>query len=88
MLEFNEDDFTQVGQDYSADSVLTEYNFDLSAFSGVGNIAIRHYNVTDQFRLNVDDIVVTNAQKDGDTSINPEAFGLMVRCRLFRMMRD
>ena len=62
MNAFNEADFTQVGEDIMADSVLTTYNFDLSAFSGVGNIAIRHYNVTDMFRLNVDDIVVTNAQ--------------------------
>ena len=62
MLEFDATDFTQVGEDIMADSVLTTYNFDLSAFSGVGNVAIRHYNVTDMFRLNVDDIVVTNAQ--------------------------
>ena len=62
MNAFDATDFTQVGEDIMADSVLTTYNFDLSAFSGIGNIAIRHYNVTDQFRLNVDDIIVTNAQ--------------------------
>ena len=58
---FNEEDFTQVGEDYIADSVLQSYTIDLSAFNGVGNVAIRHYNITDMFRLNVDDIVLTDA---------------------------
>ena len=61
-INFNETDFTQVGEDYVAESVLTTYTIDLSAFSGVGNVAIRHYNITDMFRLNVDDIVLTNSQ--------------------------
>ena len=61
---FNVADFTQIGEDYTAADTLVTYNIDLSAYSGVGNIAIRHYNVTDMFRLNVDDIVVTNAGGD------------------------
>ena len=37
----------------------TEYTADLSAYAGQqGYIAIRHFNVTDQFRLNVDDFGV------------------------------
>ena len=62
VLEFNESDFTQVGEDYTADTVLQTYTISLSGFSGVGNVAIRHYNISDMFRLNVDDIVLTNAQ--------------------------
>ena len=57
--------WTQVGTDHITTATLTPYTFDLSGFSGMGTIAIRHYNVTDMFRMNVDDIVVTDA--DGAT---------------------
>ena len=60
----NVDKFTQVGEDKTATGELTEYSFDLSSYSGTGAIAIRHYNVADMFRLNVDDIVVTNAASE------------------------
>ena len=53
--------WTQVGTDHITTATLTPYTFDLSDYSGTGTVAIRHYNVTDMFRMNVDDIVVTNA---------------------------
>ena len=35
----------------------TEYTFDLSQFDGqMGYVAVRHFNCTDNFRLNVDDV--------------------------------
>lgn len=52
--------FTQVGSDITATGTATEYTFDLSAYSGTGAIAIRHYNVSDMFMLNLDDISLTN----------------------------
>ncbi len=61
---FDVDKFTQVDEDKTATGELTEYSFDLSSYSGTGAIAIRHYNVTDMFRLNVDDIVVRNAASE------------------------
>ena len=51
----------QVGEDIIGTATLTQYTFDLSNYSGTGNIAIRHYNVSDMFRVAIDDIVVTNA---------------------------
>ena len=51
----------QVGDDVTTTGKLTQYTFDLSNYSGTGNIAIRHYNVSDIFRLNIDDVVVKNA---------------------------
>ena len=51
----------QVGDDIAPTNKLTTYVFDLSGFTGTGDIAIRHYNVTDMFNVNIDDIVVTNA---------------------------
>jgi hypothetical protein len=70
-VNFNVGDFTQVGTNYTAQDELTPYLIDLSAYSGTGNIAIRHYNCTDNFYLNVDDIVLTNA---GGTEILNENF--------------
>ena len=36
-----------------------QYTVDLSAYSGQGYVAIRHFDCTDQFMLNVDDIAIT-----------------------------
>ena len=57
----NVDDFVQVGDDITTTDELTTYTFDLSAYSGTGTLAIRHYNVTNQSGLIMDDIVLTNA---------------------------
>ena len=57
----NMDQWEQVGEDIIGTATLTQYTFDLSDFSGTGNIAIRHYNVSDMFRVVIDDIVVTDA---------------------------
>ncbi len=60
--ESNMNAWHQVGNDVVATGVLTQYTFDLSGYTGTGAIAIRHYNVSDMFYLNIDDIVVTNAE--------------------------
>ena len=65
--------WTQVGTDHITTETLTPYTFDLSDFSGMGTVAIRHYNVTDMFRMNVDDIVVTNANGETVYSQNFES---------------
>ena len=43
-----------------------QYNVDLSAYAGQKYIAIRHFNCTDQFILDVDDIELTAGAKSGD----------------------
>ena len=50
------DDFIKVSPDYTTTHDMTQYTCDLSQYQGQGYFAIRHYNVTDQFYLNVDDI--------------------------------
>lgn len=50
-------DFVQVGADKTATGTMTEYTFDLSEYEGqTGRVAIRHYNTTDMFLLNIDDV--------------------------------
>ncbi len=50
-------DFVQVSEEFIATATPTLYSIDLSAYAGQeGYIAIRHYNVTDMFVLNVGNI--------------------------------
>lgn len=52
-------DFVQVGADVTATGEMTEYTFDLSGYAGqTGRFAIRHYNVTDMYQLNIDDVTI------------------------------
>ena len=51
--------FVKISDDITATGTMTEYKFDLSSYGGQeGYVAIRHYNVTDMFRLNIDDIAI------------------------------
>jgi hypothetical protein len=55
-------DFVQVGKDKTATDVMTMYDFDLSEYAGkTGRIAIRHYNCTDMFFLDIDDVCIDNS---------------------------
>ena len=54
-------DFTQISEEFIATSEYLEYTADLSDYSGNGYIAIRHFNVSDMFFLNVDDFNVYDA---------------------------
>ena len=51
-------DFVKVTDDFTATGTMTKYSVDLSTYEGDGYIAIRHYNVTDMFRLNIDDVCI------------------------------
>lgn len=53
----NGETFEAVSDEFIATEEQTEYSVDLSSYNGVeGYIAIRHYNVTDEFCILVDDI--------------------------------
>jgi hypothetical protein len=61
------DDFVKVGPDKVTTGNFVQYAFDLSEYEGQeGCIAIRHYNVSDMFFLNVDDITLS------DEMVEPE----------------
>lgn len=51
--------FVKISEDITATTPIQKYTFDLSDYEGMnGYIAIRHYNVSDMFRLNIDDILI------------------------------
>ena len=57
-------DFQEVLAETVAETTLTEYEVDLSSYEGQqGYIAIRHFNVTDMFRLNVDNFGIYGADE-------------------------
>ena len=60
-------EWVQLGEDITVTGLMKAYEFDLSEYEGQeGSIAIVHHNVTDMFRLNVDDITL------GDFEAEPE----------------
>jgi len=68
--------WTQVGEDITATGTMTQYIFDLSAFSGQGLVAIRHYNCTDMFRLNIDDVEIRAAAPETPWNVMSGISGL------------
>ncbi len=52
----------------SSGSEWQEFTVDLSAYSGLGYIAIRHFDCYDQWILKVDDVTIVEG---GDTPVNP-----------------
>lgn len=61
------EDFTTVlVPETVANDVMTEYTADLSQYEGrKGYIAIRHFNITDMFSLNVDNFAILSEEKAG-----------------------
>ena len=54
------ENWTQIGEDQMVTGTYKEYTFDLTSRDGEeGYFAIRHYNVSDMFWLNIDDVTLT-----------------------------
>ena len=51
--------FVKISPDVTVTDIMTQYTYDLSQYSGTGYFAIRHYNVTNMFYLNIDDVMLT-----------------------------
>ena len=51
-----------------SDNSWQQYTVDLSAYSGQGYVAIRHYDCTDQHLLYIDDVTVTGPSENPGTS--------------------
>lgn len=55
------DSYVMISEELVATSPIQEYKFDLSEYEGLeGYIAIRHFNVSDEFRLNIDNVSIGN----------------------------
>ena len=71
----NEWTIGQKGERYSGargqrdQSAWTLYSVDLSNFAGQKYIAIRHFNCSDQYFLDVDDVELSNGAKNRDTEV-------------------
>ena len=68
--------FVEIMPETVATGEMTEYTVDLTAYAGQkGYIAFRHFNVTDMFRLNIDDVAITNKWKNISNVTNPYVIG-------------
>ena len=52
-------------------STWTLYTADLSAYSGQGYVAIRHFNCSDMYFLDVDDITIVEGENGGGDPVDP-----------------
>ena len=60
-------EWMKISEDITATSPIQKYTFDLSAYEGMtGKVAIRHYNVYDMFRLNIDDIMIGTPSEEAE----------------------
>ena len=59
-------DFVEVSPIYTTTVDYQQYTCDLSNYQGNGYIAIRHFNCTDQFWLDIDDLEVLVPEASGD----------------------
>lgn len=50
----NPSSFVKVSEEFQAIGEYVEYTIDLRAYTGEGYVAIRHFNVTDEFALDID----------------------------------
>ncbi len=61
----NPESFTMVGEKKTSTAEWVQYEFSLSDYAGQeGYVAIRHYDISDMFVLNVDDIEILPASTD------------------------
>ena len=56
-----------------SDNSWQQYTVNLSAYSGQGYVAIRHYDCTDQHLLYIDDVTVVGPSEDPGTTTTPTA---------------
>ncbi|MBR1726888.1 MAG: DUF2436 domain-containing protein [Muribaculaceae bacterium] len=55
----NLEGYVKISDDITAQQPIKEYTFNLADYAGQeGYVAIRHYNVTDMFRLNIDNVSI------------------------------
>lgn len=59
------EDFTMILENLVASDTYENLSADLTSFSGKGYVAIRHYNITDMFVLNIDDVEITEPGEAG-----------------------
>ena len=68
---FDEGEPIKISEDIVAIGRMKAFEFDLSDYEGqYGNIIIRHYNVTDMYRLNIDDVTIGEFEADPEP-VNP-----------------
>ncbi|MBQ6079693.1 MAG: choice-of-anchor J domain-containing protein [Muribaculaceae bacterium] len=82
-------DYIQISEDITATGRMKAYSFDLSAFEGQeGCVCIVHYNVTDMFRLNVDDITIGEFEPEPEPELPTAITEIPEGCQVYTYSRN
>ena len=82
-------EWVQIGQDITATGTMKAYEFDLSEYEGLeGSIAIVHHNVTDMFRLNVDDITIGEFEAEPEPETPTVITEIPEGCQVYTYWRN
>ena len=82
-------EWIQLGEDFTATGNMKAYSFDLSEYEGnEGCLAIVHYNVTDMFRLNVDDITIGEFEPEPEPEAPTVIYDIPEGCETFTYYRN
>ena len=72
------------GERSFSDGTWYEYTVDLSAYSGEGYVAFRHFNCYDQWILGLDDVTIV----EGETPVNPTNPTEFVAANVYVRLKD
>ncbi len=82
-------EWVQIGQDITVTGTMKAYAFDLSEYEGLeGSIAIVHHNVTDMFRLNVDDITIGEFEAEPEPETPTVITEIPEGCQVYTYYRN
>ena len=85
---FDEAEPVKISEDIVASGRMKAFEFDLSDYEGMyGNVCIRHYNVTDMFRLNIDDVTIGEFEADPEP-VNPMLTEIPEGCTMMTFLRN
>ena len=84
----NINDFVKISDDITASGILKSFTYDLSEYAGQeGCIAIRHYNVTDMFYLNIDDVTIGDFEPDPEPEMPTVIESIPEDCSVYTYAR-
>ena len=84
----DQDEPVKISEDIVATGRMKAFEFDLSDYEGMyGNVCIRHYNVTDMFRLNIDDVTIGEFEADPEP-VNPMLTEIPEGCTMMSFLRN
>ena len=82
-------EYIKISEDITVTGRMKAYSFDLTPYEGQeGCVCILHYNVTDQFRLNVDDITIGEFEPEPEPEVPTAITEIPEGCQVYTYYRN